>query len=148
MPVNESGSPRESTYVCTAPLDGSLGRDWGSSWVRAKLARVLWIPVLAGRERPISERVIGAPLMWSPTPAQDAALGADFTEIAARIARGEHYTIDARLGRALQVRPKAASRDDLVWVIDDAGDWARANPRGFYLRARFVGEVLQQVLMT
>ena len=45
LPVQADGSPRESTFVCTAPL-GGLDVPWAESWVRKKLSRVLWMPVV------------------------------------------------------------------------------------------------------
>jgi len=74
LPVTPEGAPRESTYVCTAPLDGSAGARWEDSWVCHKLSCVLWIPVVGAGSVPVGERVIGSPLLWRPSPEEDAAL--------------------------------------------------------------------------
>ena len=142
LPVNDDGRPRESTYVCTAPLDGSIEPDWERSWVRGKLSRVLWLPIV-GTGAP-ADRVVGSPLLWSPSDDEDALLRADWEELTGLIAAGELWQIDARRGRALQIRPKAASRSELVWTQDADGRWVRENPRGFYLRPSFTGELLRR----
>jgi len=30
----------------------------------------------------------------------------------------------------------------MTWTVDDEGEWARDNPRGFYLRPRFTRALL------
>jgi DNA mismatch repair protein MutH len=47
IPVDASGRPRESTHVCAITLGEATGAQWPTSRVRAKLARVLWVPVQA-----------------------------------------------------------------------------------------------------
>lgn len=142
LPVTTDGRCRESTYVCTAPLMGSIEPDWERSWVRRKLSRVLWLPIV-GAEAP-GTRVVGSPLLWSPSDEEEGLLRADWEELTALIAAGELWQIDARRGRALQIRPKAASRDELVWTLDDDGHWVRENPRGFYLRPTFTAGLLRR----
>ena len=46
LPVNPQGRVRETTYVCTAPLDGSMASRWEDCWVQHKLSKVLWIPIM------------------------------------------------------------------------------------------------------
>ena len=145
LPVDERGRPRESTYVCTAPLDGSLEARWADAWVRRKLSRVLWVPVV-GRGA-IGERRVGAPLLWSPDDEEEALLRADWEELSALIAEGELWQLDARRGRALQLRPKAATGADLAWTVDTDGEWVRQNPRGFYLRASFTAALLSRAFV-
>lgn len=141
IPVTERGVPLQSTYVCTAPLDGSIEPSWAEAWVRKKLSRVLWLPVVGARDRPVGERVIGSPLLWSPDPDEDARLAADWDELTDLIRRGELWQLDAKRGQWLQIRPKGAS-GDLVWTLDDEAEWIRDTPRGFYLRARFTRGLL------
>jgi len=140
LPVNEVGQPQESTYVCTAPLDGSLGTRWEASWVRRKLSRVLWVPVAMGSS--LGERRLGQALLWSPNAEEEGLLRTDWEEHAATIALGELWQLDARRGRALQIRPKGASADSTTWTLDDEGEWTRAQAIGFYLRASFTGGIL------
>ena len=140
IPLRDDGRPRESTYVCTAPLDGSMERTWEACWVRRKLATVLWVPIL-GTGAPGARRV-GTPVLWQPTAAQEALLQADWEGLAETIALGAFDQIDARRGRVLQLRPKAASAAERVWALDAEGEWVQVVPRGFYLRARFTRELL------
>lgn len=144
VPVDVRGRPAESTYVCTAPLDpGALGT-WATSWVRHKLARVLWVPLVPQGE----DRVIGCPVLWSPSPEEEAQLRADWEEIAAKVALGELWALDGRVGQVLQVRPKGADGSETVWAMDDDGDWVRDTPRGFYLRPAFTGVIFARQLWT
>jgi DNA mismatch repair protein MutH len=69
IPVEAGGVPRESTYVCTVSLADAERAEWVSSWARAKLSRVLWIPVTRGDAADPAIR-IGDPRLWSPSPAQ------------------------------------------------------------------------------
>lgn len=145
LPVDERGKPRETTYVCTAPLDGTLSTSWESSWVRRKLSAVLWVPIVGAG--PPGERIVGSPFLWRPTAEDDAALGSDFAAIAEIIARGEWWNLDARHGAALHVRPKAANAQQMVWVLDEEASWVRTNPRGFYLRTRFTETLVRRYLL-
>jgi len=142
LPLSPDGRPLQSTYVCTAPLDGSLPTQWEDSWVRGKLSRVLWVPIVGTSEVPVARRVVGAPLLWSPAEAEEDALRQDYEELAGLIARGEFWQLDARRGEWLQIRPKGGA-DDLVWALDDEGEWMRDTPRGFYLRARFTKRLIR-----
>jgi DNA mismatch repair protein MutH len=142
LPVTPEGAPRESTYVCTAPLDASTGARWEDSWVCRKLSCVLWVPVVGAGSVPVGERVIGSPLLWRPSPEEDAALRADWEELTEIIALGELWQLTAHRGKVLQIRPKAADRSAMTWTVDEEGEWARDNPRGFYLRPRFTRALL------
>lgn len=144
LPCDATGKPKETTYVCTAPLDGSLERRWEDSWVRHKLSRVLWIPIVIPDSGVLGDRRVGAPMLWTPTPEEDALLRADWEELAELIHGGEVWQLSARLGKVLQLRPKAATSRDMTWVLDQEGEWVRENPRGFYLRTRFTGGLLKR----
>ncbi|RME23053.1 MAG: DNA mismatch repair endonuclease MutH [Deltaproteobacteria bacterium] len=147
IPVDERGRPRESTYVCTAPLDGTMPRQWRRSWVYKKLARVLWIPLVSPRGSGPADRIVGSPVLWTPDADEEAVLRADYEELTELIDMGRVWQLDARRGRALQLRPKGAHGDHLVWALDEEAEWVRTSPRGFYLRARFTGEVLARRLL-
>lgn len=144
LPVEPSGRPREGTFVCTAPLDGSLAERWATSRVRKKLARVLWVPI-AGSGDP-ADRVVGQAVLWSPSADEEARLRADWEEITGLLAAGQHWLVDARLGAALQLRPKAAHGDTLAWTLGEQGEWVREGPRGWYLRPAFTEAVLRERL--
>lgn len=142
LPVDRAGQPLESTYVCTAPLTGLAGLAWDNSLVRAKLARVLWLPILAERGIPVPERILGTAFLWSPSPEQEALLAADFEEHLEAIALGAVERITARSGEVLQVRPKAANSRVLTEAVGEDGRLILTNPRGFYLRQRFTASLL------
>ncbi|WP_276868424.1 MutH/Sau3AI family endonuclease, partial [Enterobacter oligotrophicus] len=59
IPIDRSGRPLETTFVCVAPLTGNTGVVWETSHVRHKLRRVLWVPVEGERTIPLGERRIG-----------------------------------------------------------------------------------------
>ncbi len=145
VPVGPDGAPRESTFVCAAPIEGAIEPDWETSHARRKLAHVLWVPVIGDRADPVGARVVGTPRLWAPSAAEDAVLAADWLELSERIANGELHRIHARLGVALQLRPKAANAVDYAWMLDEEGTWVRAVPYGFYLRARFTRGLLAGV---
>lgn len=143
LPVSPDGSVRESTFVCTAPMDGTLDVTWEASWVRHKLARVLWLPIVSDSDTPLPERVIGGAILWSPSADEDAVLRADWVDLADRLALGELGAANASHGVALQLRPKAARASDEAWMLGEDGEWVRDNPRGFYLRTSFTQRVLR-----
>ncbi len=147
IPVDPAGCPRESTYVCTAPLDGSMPRHWPDSWVCKKLRRVLWIPLVTPAGSSPAERLVGSPVLWTPDADEAGVLQADYEELTELIDMGQIWQLDARRGRALQLRPKGAHSDHLVWALDEEGEWVRTSPRGFYLRARFTADVLARRLI-
>lgn len=135
LPVDLQGVPRASTFVCQAPLDLRLSAAWSESRPKAKLSRVLWVPVVG--EAPLPERRVGACFLWRPAPDEEDLLRADYEEIAELVHAGQANRISARVGRALQLRPKAADNQRETWVVDAAGGWMTAQPRGFYLRRSF-----------
>ncbi len=143
VPVDRGGRPAQSTYVCTVPLDRPAA-SWDASWVRKKLARVLWVPIVGSG--PPGERILGAPVMWSPSEEEEAILQADWTELTDLIALGELWQVEGQRGQALQIRPKGARNVDRTWALDVDGRWVRDVPRGFYLRPRFTGAILARQL--
>ncbi len=143
LPIDARGLPKESTYVCVVPLEGTRG-EWEDSWVYRKLRRVLWIPLEADAAVPLPERRVGSPLLWSPDREQERTLRQDWEELMDMVCLGELERITARLGKALQIRPKAADAKSLTWGIDANGDRVPTTPRGFYLRSRFTAEILRR----
>jgi DNA mismatch repair protein MutH len=139
LPIDASGRPLESTFVCTLNLRHAERLDWGASPVRAKLAHVLWVPVV---HAPAGQRV-GRPWFWRPSAAQEQVLRADFDDLVGMIAIGNIEAVTARLGRWLQLRPKAAHGAARVRAQGAEGEPLWAQPRGFYLRARFTGALLR-----
>jgi len=142
IPIDAQGKPLETTFVCVAPLTGNSGVTWLTSHVRHKLARVLWIPVEGGREIPLRERRVGAPLLWSPDAEEDEMLRQDWEELMDMIVLGRVEQITARHGAWLQIRPKAANSKALTEGIGDQGQPIMTLPRGFYLKKSFTGPLL------
>ena len=143
IPVDTRGRPRESTYVCSVPLDDASTSTWEGSNVRRKLARVLWIPLLCGDALPIGERRVGSPLLWSPSREEEATLRADWEEFMELICVGRIEAISAHFGTCLQIRPKAASARSRRWAVGADGTPVRTLPRGFYLRTGFTTAILE-----
>ncbi|HEY8088759.1 MAG TPA: MutH/Sau3AI family endonuclease [Polyangiaceae bacterium] len=133
-------APRESTFVCAVSLADADRAEWGSSWARRKLSRVLWVPLEVGRD---GARTVGEARLWSPTPEQDAVLCGDFEEILGRVGLGDVEGVTARLGRWLQLRPKAAHGRVRTLVPAGDGELVSTVPRGFYLRTVFTGAILR-----
>jgi DNA mismatch repair protein MutH len=142
IPVDRSGRPLESTFVCTISLCNADLASWETSVVHAKLSHVLWLPIVTERGRPAGDRQIGRPLFWRPTREQETILRADFDDLMGLIGIGGVEGLTARAGRWLQVRPKAATGRSRAWSFGPEGEPISTVPRGFYLRARFTGALL------
>jgi DNA mismatch repair protein MutH len=137
IPLTRAGRPRESTFVCSVSLREIAETEWAAAGVRRKLARVLWVPIEADPRLRLGERRIGAALLWSPSTAQEAALRADFEQLAGMIAIGDGESLTARDGACLQIRPKGANARAMRRGVDEHGAPVRTPPRAFYLRACF-----------
>ncbi len=144
LPVDRSGKPCESTFVCTIALASIADVEWPDSLVKKKLARVLWIPIDGDRKLAPAERRIGEPLLWSPDPEEEAALRFDYEELAGTIGRGDVEAVTGHLGRYLQVRPKARDSRARRRGTDVDGASFATLPRGFYLRACFTARLLEK----
>ncbi|WP_420912855.1 DNA mismatch repair endonuclease MutH [Chimaeribacter coloradensis] len=142
IPVDAAGKPLETTFVCVAPLTGNSGVSWERSHVRHKLSRVLWVPVEGERARPLAQRRIGTPLLWSPSPEEEEQLRCDWEELMDMIVLGQVESITARHGEVLQLRPKAANSKALTEAIGDRGQPIMTLPRGFYLKKNFTAALL------
>jgi len=146
LPLGKNGLPRESTYVCTVPLMKTEALSWKSSTVKRKLNRVLWLPVESDPDIPFAERRFGTAFLWSPDMRQASLLRQDWEELMDMVICGELDRIGSNLGRVLQIRPKAANAASLGRSRDADGNPATTLPRGFYLRASFTKEILQNHL--
>jgi DNA mismatch repair protein MutH len=143
IPLDARGAPIESTYVCRVRVDDAEYAEWATSWVRAKLARVLWVPLLEHGVERGRDRVLGAPVLWSPSIEQSLQLQLDFEEIMGLIGAGRVEDVTARIGVFLQLRPKAADGTPRAIAFDRDGAPVRTVPRGFYLRTSFTRTILQ-----
>lgn len=144
IPVDESGVPLETTFVCVAPLTGNSGVTWAECHVRHKLSRVLWVPVEGARHIPLAERRVGSPLLWSPSDEEERLLRADWEELMDMIVLGKVEQITARHGQVMQIRPKAANSRALTEAIGPHGQPIQTLPRGFYLKKNFTAPLLKR----
>lgn len=144
LPVNLSGLPLETTFVCTIPLADMAAVEWEQSRVFRKLRRVLWVPVQGDRDVPVERRRIGTALLWSPSPEEEQELRFDWEELAGMIGAGRVEDITGHLGRYLQVRPKARNGSARRRGTGADGAAISTLPRGFYLRTSFTARILSQ----
>jgi DNA mismatch repair protein MutH len=146
LPLDLHGKPKESTYVSTVPLRDNIGQTWEQSVVKLKLNRVLWVPVEADPSIVLSQRRIGKSFIWSPNQKEENDLRADWQELIDMITMGELHKINARQGKYLQIRPKAANAKALSRTTLQTGESGLTLPRGFYLRPAFTRMLLAQYL--
>ncbi|HEX2735293.1 MAG TPA: DNA mismatch repair endonuclease MutH [Polyangiaceae bacterium] len=144
LPVSDKGVPLETTFVCTIRLLDAELAEWDNSRLRQKLSRVLWVPVMGLRQVPVAERLIGTPLLWSPSAEDERDLRWDWDELMGMIGRGQVERITGHLGKVLQIRPKARNAKARRRAWDDEGNRMLALPRGFYLRTAFTHRILQR----
>ena len=144
LPLNTFGEPKESTYVCTVSLKEQARLTWENSWVKRKLAHVLWVPIESDTTIPLAERYVGQAWLWQPTNEQEKCLKQDWEELMDRLAFGEQAELTAREGQYLQVRPKAANSRVMAKTSNSQGDDIMMNPRGFYLRTVFTKQLLAE----
>lgn len=143
LPLNAKMQPKESTYVCVVSLEKSDERTWETSLVKKKLSRVLWVPIEADPDIPLAQRRVGSSFLWSPTSDQEKILRGDWQELTDMIVMGNLDQITAEHGQYLQIRPKAADSKSLGPGNNEDGDKILTLPRGFYLRASFTRQILQ-----
>jgi len=149
IPLDTQGRPRESTFVCSLSVAEADRAEWATSSVRAKLSHVLFVPIVhatEARRHDAESAVLGTPLFWQPSDAQQALLRADFDDLVGLIALGQIEALTAKLGVVLQVRPKAAHGRVRTRAYGPEGEYLETIPRGFYLRARFTGALLRDPL--
>ncbi len=146
VPVTVQGAPVESTFVTSASPQALAEESWEGSRVWSKLQRVLWFPIATHASLPFADRRLGVPLLWTPSSDEAHVLQEDWELLAGRVGAGLGQITTAKDGAALQLRPKAASSRSRRWAVDSDGALSRHLPLGFYLRATFVGAILQRCL--
>jgi DNA mismatch repair protein MutH len=143
VPVDGALAPRESTAVCQIDPITIAGESWETSYVREKLARVLFVALEVARS--VGERRIAAVRLWSPAPHEERALRDDFELIVRGYYRqGRAAELTGHIGTVLQVRPKGRDADDLRAAYDPEGRPVRIGKHGFYLRPAFVEAILRR----
>lgn len=143
LPLNRSGSPKESTFVCAINLT-NIESHWKNSLAKHKLSRVLWLPVEADPDIPLAARRVGSAILWSPDKDQESVLRRDWEELMEMVTLGELEQITAHQGQYLQVRPKAANTRSLTKGVNSEGEEILTLPRGFYLRTSLTNQILNQ----
>jgi len=145
VPVDPDLTPRESTAVCQIDPIAISGESWETSYVRHKLARVLWVALAVPPDgRDVGDRRVAAVRLWAPAPAEELVLRADFELFVRgffRVGRGGEIT--GHQGVALQVRPKGRNAADLRSAYGPDGAPVRIGKSGFYLRPSFVGPIIR-----
>jgi len=154
LPINNQGKPLETTFVSVAPLVGLVGINWKNSWVRKKLSRVLWVPIICenlnnnANEKiiPLAHRQIGSAFIWSPSAEEEHLLAMDWQELTDMITLGNVEKIHGKHGQVLQLRPKAANSKVKTQAFDRHGKPFMTLPRGFYLKIPFTQMILNKHL--
>lgn len=142
LPLTNSGKPKESTYVCTVPLNNLMEQHWATSWIKRKLQRVLWLPIEADKKIPLASRHIGNAILWSPNEEESTQLQQDWEELMELVCLGKLEQITSHMGRYLQIRPKGANAKSLTTTLDEEGMTIQTLPRGFYLRPEFTQRII------
>jgi DNA mismatch repair protein MutH len=154
LPINNQGKPLETTFVSVAPLVGLVGINWKNSWVRRKLSRVLWVPIICKninnesdkQNIPLAQRQIGSAFIWSPSVEEENLLAMDWQELTDMITLGNVEKIHGKHGQVLQLRPKAANSKAKTQAFDRYGKPFMTLPRGFYLKIPFTQMILNKHL--
>ncbi len=146
LPINEQAKPLETTFVSVAPLTGLVGINWKNSYVKKKLARVLWVPVITPKDLPLADRIVGTPFLWSPCAVEESLLAQDWQELTDMIVLGEVENIHGKHGQVMQLRPKAANSKAKTQAFDRNGKSFMTLPRGFYLKVNFTQMLLHKYL--
>jgi DNA mismatch repair protein MutH len=146
LPISEQAKPLETTFVSVAPLTGLVGINWHNCYVRKKLAKVLWVPVISPKTLPLSERLVGTPFLWSPNAEEESLLAQDWQELTDMIVLGEVENIHGKHGQVMQLRPKAANSKAKTQAFDRNGKPFMTLPRGFYLKINFTQALLNRYL--
>ena len=145
VPVTAALVPLESTAVCQIDPIAIAAESWASSYVRRKLARVLFIALeVPARPAPVGDRRVAAVSLWSPAPADEALLAADFEHFVQNFFRtGRASEITGHQGKLLQVRPKGRNAADVRRAYGPSGEPILLGKCGFYLRPGLVGRILR-----
>jgi DNA mismatch repair protein MutH len=141
IPILADGSPKESTYICTAPFP-IRDPSWEQSRVMNKLRKVLWFPYFYNKTLSFEEQVLGTPLLWSPNERQYLKLKSDWEELVENLNFGKVENLSAHIGECLQIRPKASHSGVQINLINQDGEEISTTPKGFYLRPSFTKEII------
>lgn len=143
LPINSQKKPCESTYICTAPIPPQ-DREWESSRVWRKMAKILWVPIESSRsEKPLSTLRVGYPILWSPCTTIQKQLQQDWEELTELMILGSFDKLSAHHGQYLQIRPKAPNAKTFIQTLDHLGNPISVVPKGFYVRTSLTKYILE-----
>jgi DNA mismatch repair protein MutH len=145
VPVTTDLVPLESTAVCQIDPIAIAADSWASSYVRRKLARVLFVALeVPHRAVPVGDRRVTAVCLWTPSAADEALLASDFEHFVQVFFRtGRASEITGHQGKVLQVRPKGRNAADVRRAYGPRGQPIWLGKCGFYLRPGLVGRILR-----
>jgi DNA mismatch repair protein MutH len=143
IPIDDSGKPLESTYLCIAPMTFTPGLNFSESLAWQKIRHVLWIPYEGHKNLSFAQRRIGEAILWQPSAQDREILEQDWEEHLERLRMGDAWQRCARFGQYLQLRPKAANGSVRRTAIQVDGTLGPSLPLGFYLRTSFTKKILQ-----
>ena len=144
VPVTAALVPIESTAVCQIDPIAIAAEPWQTSYVRHKLARVLFVALeVPPGARSVGDRRVAAVGPVDAVARRGGNAARRLRAVRARLLpprpRRRHHRPP---GRALQVRPKGRDASDLRAGYDADGRPTRVGKSGFYLRPAFVGRIL------
>ena len=143
LPLDASMRPLESTFICAAPLDADAPANFDESILWHKIARVLFVFVVAPRDYPYEKRFVAGYRFWRPDGSQIKAIHSDYEELMEKVKSGRVDEITARDGTVIQMRPKAADGTALTRVSGADGTLIMTRPRGFYMRRSFTMSLMR-----
>ncbi len=146
LPISSQGKVLETTFVSVAPLKGLTGINWQNCWVKKKLKRVLWVPIVSDKNTPLAQRQVASAFIWSPSAEEEQLLAMDWQELTDMIVLGQVENIQGKHGQVLQLRPKAANSMAKTQAFNCDGKPFMTLPRGFYLKIPFTQMLLNKHL--
>lgn len=141
IPVDKRGVPLESTYICYANLPPQHSH-WQQSRLQRKTAHVLWVPYEGDKLIPLPQRRVGMPYLWQPSIEDSESMQTDYEELTELMLQGRYAELDAKKGKVIQLRPKAANSKTLIKVTNEYGESILTVPKGFYFRKPFTAKIL------
>ena len=145
VPVRaETLEPLESTAVCQIDPVAIAGESWDSSYVRLKLARVLFVALdVPDGARSVGERRVAAVRLWSPNAAEERRCAPTSScSCATTTAAGGPPRSPATWAPCCRSAPRGATPPTRATPTTPQGRPTRVGKHGFYLRPAFVARLL------
>ena len=146
VPVTPALVPLESTAVCQIDPIAIAGESWDTSYVRAKLARVLFVALeVPPGARSVGERRVAAVRLWSPGARRGGARCAPTSSCSCATisAAGAPPRSPATSAPCCRCAPRGATPPTCATPTTPTAA-RRASARcGFYLRPAFVARILR-----